>query len=709
MTDAFRNVRRRTKRDTADSLEIHRIVNLPVVDEVDEATIEAFCAEEVQARYFEEGFRLFPTQVGAVLAWDLYDGLFAPIGVGWGKTLITLMIANRAYERGDSERSMLFVPSQVYEQLTRTDIAWTRKRVGLSVPFHLLGGRSLDDRRCMAASGKKGCYILPYSLLSTRDAEAMLSGDRDDPPPNKRAIDGIMPDLLILDEAHNVKNAKAARTKRLRRYMHAYQPRVVALSGTITSKSINDYHHLIAMALRNLCPLPMSESLSNNWSFVLDPEKPGANMYSSTGQKTKTGPLTPLVDWARDNFPDEDIPNGIPGFRKSYKLRLTSTPGVVSTGDAEIGVSLTLVNDPVPKHKQHEGWEELDRLMKQVEELWRSPSGDEIEHGFHKWRYLFELTAGFYYNLRWPTLDELGRRGLVPSEAEEYLALALEHHEAHQEFSRALRGWIEYNGRPKLDTPLLVTSNMARVQGQDVGDTLYHLWRTMKDMEFEGMPERISEPIRICDYKIKHAVTWAERIVRKDQGGLVWYHHAEPGKWLAQELEDAGIPSLWCPAESVRKGMNEIVREAGEGNGPHKNKILVLSMGGHGTGKNLQHNFEHQRFLQFPRQADIAEQVLGRTHRNGQQADALFPTLCNTTEFDHQNMWACLIDALYIHQTTGSRQKLIYASYDPMPQRFPIDFLRERGFADVAQLDKEARQRLEEKFGGYGKDWQKSP
>ena len=215
MTDAFRNVRRRTKRDTADSLEIHRIVNLPVVDEVDEATIEAFCAEEVQARYFEEGFRLFPTQVGAVLAWDLYDGLFAPIGVGWGKTLITLMIANRAYERGDSERSMLFVPSQVYEQLTRTDIAWTRKRVGLSVPFHLLGGRSLDDRRCMAASGKKGCYILPYSLLSTRDAEAMLSGDRDDPPPNKRAIDGIMPDLLILDEAHNVKNAKAARTKRL--------------------------------------------------------------------------------------------------------------------------------------------------------------------------------------------------------------------------------------------------------------------------------------------------------------------------------------------------------------------------------------------------------------------------------------------------------------------------------------------------------------
>jgi hypothetical protein len=121
-------------------------------------------------------------------------------------------------------------------------------------------------------------------------------------------------------------------------------------------------------------------------------------------------------------------------------------------------------------------------------------------------------------------------------------------------------------------------------------------------------------------------------------------------------------------------------------------------MGGHGTGKNLQH-YDEQFFLQFPRQADTLEQVLGRTHRNGQQADEMLPVTCHTTDFDHQNLWACLIDSLYIHQTTGSRQKAIYASYDPMPRRFPTDFLRERGFTDVAQLDREAKARLAEKFG----------
>ncbi len=692
MSDPFRRTQNQQGRDTADSLEIARIIALPLVEEVDEATIEAFCAEEVQGRFFEEGFRLFGTQVGAVLAYDLYGGGFFPIGVGWGKTLITLMIANRAYERGESERSMLFVPSQVYEQLTKTDIPWARKHVGLTVPFHLLGGRGPEDRRRLAASRRKGCYILPYSLLSTTDSEAMLGGDMHDPPPNKPGISGICPDLLILDEAHNVKNLTAARTARLRRYINAYQPALVALSGTITSKSINDYHHLIAVALRDLCPLPQSDALATNWSYVLDPEKSSGAQSS----KSKTGPLTPLVRWARKHFPDEDIPEGIPGFRKAYKLRLTTTPGVVSTGDAEIGVSLTICNRPVAYFTKHENWEKLKDLMEQVEDLWITPSGDEIEHGFHKWRYQNELTSGFYYNLRWPEIEELTSKGLSEHEASTYLELALEHHEARQEFSRALRGWIEYSGRPKLDTPLLVTGNMSQHQGRDVGNTLYNLWRAMKDMEFEGMPERISEPVRICDYKIMYGVDWAKKTIKKTrgkQGGIIWFHHKAVGDWLYEELQKAGLPSLFCPSESMRKGSNALILDPA-----NTDKIIVASIGGHGTGKNLQH-FEHQLILQFPRQADILEQLLGRLHRNGQRADALDAETCLTTEFDQQNLWACLIDSLYIHQTTGTRQKAIYASYNPMPRRFPADFLRERGFADVAQLDREAQARLAEKFG----------
>ena len=85
------------------------------------------------------------------------------------------------------------------------------------------------------------------------------------------------------------------------------------------------------------------------------------------------------------------------------------------------------------------------------------------------------------------------------------------------------------------------------------------------------------------------------------------------------------------------------------------------------------------------------------SHRNGQETDALIMGTCNTTSFDHMNMAACLNDALYLHQTLGSRQKLIYANYDPVPKVFPSDFLRERGFRNET-LDAEARQALSEKF-----------
>lgn len=672
--DPFSQARRNAKRDTADSLEITRIIRLPIVELPTIEEVEAFCREEVQASYFDAGFRLFNTQVGSVLAWDLYDGLFAPVGVGWGKTLITLMIANRAFETGKSERSALFVPSQVYLQLTQRDIQWARKRVGLRVPFILMGGRSQESRRTTAGSNKKGCYILPYSYLSTRDAEEVLNS--------------IEPDLLILDEAHAVKNAKAARTKRLTRYLQQKQPRVVALSGTITSKSINDYHHLISAALGDRSPLPMDPALASNWSFVLD-----ANADPSDAQ---VGPIAPLLAWSRRHYPKEKLPAGVPGFRKAYKIRLNTSPGVVSTGDNEIGVSLVIENTPVELKAVAETPEfmRLKQLMTDVEELWRTPSGDEIEFGFHKWRYLFELTTGYYYNLRWPTVDELQRRQrLTEHEAEVYLSEAKVHHEALQVYHQILRRWLEYSSKPKLDTPLLVGSNMAQHGARDVGMALYTAWKEAKDLEFDGMPERLSEPKRICDYKIQHAVAWAKEHAEHGRGALVWFHHDTAGRWLAEELKAQGVDAIWCPSESVRKGMNALV-----GDVVNKDRIMVVSMGGHGTGKNLQH-FEQQLFLQFPRKADLIEQVIGRTHRNGQEADELIVHTMNTLQFDHLNTAACIVDALYIHQTTGSRQKIVYATWNPLPKVYPDDFLRERGFIDVAQLDRETRAALEEKFG----------
>lgn len=644
--------------------EIIRICKLMLCTPPTPEEHEEFCRSIIDATQFEKGFRLFVPQSHALLTYDQYGGGFFPIGVGWGKTLVCLVIASRAYERG-LRKILLHVPAQAYEQLLSTDIQWVRRRVPLAVPFIGLGKVSKARRIALAKSGKKGCYVLPYSCLSTEDSVEL--------------IDAIAPQLVILDEAHYVKNFRSARTHRVLDYVTQKKPQLVALSGTITSKSIMDYWHLIKAALNTNTPLPLSQQLAKEWSQVLD-----AKAQPSEAQ---TGAIKPLVDWARRSFPSEEFPFDVSGFRKAYRLRLNSSPGVVSTGDSEIGTSLIIRNVPVENHEKAPGWVELEKLILGVVEQWITPNGDEIDYSIHTFKWLFELTAGFYNQLLWPTPEAFAKtKGVSLDKANEMIEAGIAHHQALQIYSRELRAWLEKYARPTLDTPMLVGFDMANHGAKNVGHELYEPWAAAKDLEIVGMAERYAKPVRVCQYKIDHALSWWREMVPEGQGGILWAHNQEMVAWAFEVFKNAGVDAVHCPAGAD----SQILDPA------NANKLMVASMPAHGTGKNLQH-FQHQLFLQWPRSATAAEQTLGRLHRTGQEADELFAYRIDTTEFDALNFAACLNDALYIHQSTGVRQKLIYAGYDPVPAIFPPEVLRERGF-NPKMLNKEQRELMAEKF-----------
>jgi hypothetical protein len=650
--------------------EIMRIINLPVMFPMIQGEITEFSRQRILVEAWNRGFKLWWNQCEAVCAYEAIAGAFCPIGVGWGKTLISLMIANAAYAKG-VKKSMLFVPSQVYVQLTTTDIKWARARVPLNVPFHYLGEKGIQARRALAHSGKAGCYISTYSLMSTKDAEECLHA--------------IAPEEISLDECQNVRHRHAARTQRLMRYVEERKPEIVALSGTITNKSIKDYHHLIRAALGHRCPLPHSVTLANEWAAVIDAGASTDDAVQSTGQ---SGPLTPVIHWAQQHFPGEKLPENVIGFRRAYRLRLTHTQGVVASSDAEIGTSLVISNRPIEHPEHFSGWETLKELFNKVELEWKTPNGDEIEHAMQKWKWLFELSAGFYNQLTWPSDETFAqRRNIGVADAAQILERSRDHHEAGQEYASALRSWLDRQGRQGLDTPLLVGNDMARNGPKNVGQALYDLWRVWKSLDFDNRPDRDSTAVRICDYKIQAAVRWALEI--KDRGGIIWVMNKEIGKWTYEALCAAGVNALHCPAGPAHNA--SILDPANVG------RMLVASIDAHGTGKNLQH-FSEQFFVQFPRPASDAEQVLGRTHRNGQMADELIVNLCNTTLFDQLNFAACLNDALYIQQTTDTRQKLIYAAYDPMPKIFPTAVLFERGLNNI-KLSAQQQQDLAEKFG----------
>ena len=121
--------------------------------------------------------RLRPIQAMALHDIGVVGGLFAPIGVGEGKTLITLLAP---FVLG-AERPLLLLPASLIRKTER-------------------------ERRELAKHWLvSDVQMVSYEMLGRVQAASLL--------------DRIKPDLIIADEVHKLKNRKAAVTRRVARYM----------------------------------------------------------------------------------------------------------------------------------------------------------------------------------------------------------------------------------------------------------------------------------------------------------------------------------------------------------------------------------------------------------------------------------------------------------------------------------------------------------
>ena len=652
--------------------EIRRIMNIPVEPDITEEQIEYLSSLYVNGEAYQNGYRLLKDQARAILAYLELQGAFCPIAVGGGKTLTSLIIANDAFTKFGLRKVMLVIPPQLVDQLTKHDIPSYRRKTPITYPISVLAGRK---RKQISESNRKGLYIVPYSLFSSKDTVDML--------------EAIAPELIIFDEAHLV-CGNSARTKRIRNYITLHNPQVVAMSGTITKKSPNDYAFLARASLKECNFLPNTLSLATEWSAVIGADVSSLKEYRDAGIKAPNpGPILPLVDWAKDKFPNEAFDRNLSGFRKAYKHRMMTCKGVVSSGDNTLGISLEVKNNPVTNHTKAVGWDKLKELMDQVKTEAVTPNGDEIEHAMHGYKWLSELSAGFYNELIWPTPEKYAsRKSINLDEAEEIIERAIMHHEAGQIYASTLRHWLTRHPDPHLDTPMLVGQSMHLHQDKYVSKELYSHWRDWKDLDFEGRPDRDAFAVRVCPYKIDQAAEWAMSLP-EGVGGIIWYHHQAIGQWLNEALTKAGCKrSIFCPAG---KQFNSKVIDLS-----NRDKILIASVPAHGTGKNLQH-FQEQWYMQFPRPATTAEQVMGRLHRTGQEADHLVVNTNFTIEFDHVTFSATLNDSIYVHSTVGNRQKLVYADYVPLPEVVPREVQIEWG-TDPHKLDADMEEELSDKF-----------
>ena len=531
-------------------------------------------------------------QSAALIEAHVANGLFGPIGVGYGKTLITLLMP----EAMDSERTVLLVPPQLRDQLHREIEEVYGPHFNLPL-----------DRIVR---------ILAYSELSLAK--------------NTDLLDQLEPDLIIADEAHNLRRSTSARTKRFLRYMKDNPHcRFVGLSGTMTTRSVLDYAHLIELALRKNSPLPNSYKELKSWSGALD---------VSPSSRYQPGVLQQLcVD-------GENV-------RQGFRRRLIETEGVVATEESAIGTSLIIANiepEIVP--------ESVVEALREVSASW-SYEGEEYSDPLALSRFMRQMSCGFYYRWVWPEgrpdeewLDaraawksaardkiKQGRAGmdseLLVSNAAERWRKSIEDH------SKCKEGDCKLHPGPDVDK--LCTRKKPQEYGPDVVFFQCEEWIAWKKVKARYNPTPPTETVWVSDWLAYDAIQKAQAAATRGHKVIVWYEHRAMGKRLA-EL------SNW---PHYGQGADASIATA---------NIIICSITTQGVGKNLQ-AYDYNITLSLCTNGKDFEQVVGRTHRPGQMADEVWFVYYDHTAPLDAAMDAVIADAIYIQDSTGQRQKILYA------------------------------------------------
>jgi hypothetical protein len=434
------------------------------------------------------------------------------------------------------------------------------------------------------------------------------------------------PDVIIADECHKLKSTDAAVTARVKRYMQK-NPRTkfVALSGTMLRNSMEEYFHLIRWCLKERAPVPFDLSEQKAWCGCLDPKKP------MDGMSVKPGVLVELCNKEELAIYAEDPTRAV---RIAFRRRLNETPGVVATeegalqtrsGTGVMSLNIDSINVELPGIKD---------IVSDLKREKLHPDGYTCIDKIEVWRHLRELSCGFYY--RWNPLPPAAWRA-------------------------ARSAWASFVGEELKRHELLDTEGQIinLIKTGEIVSPEYDAWQAeqKRPQPDTGEPFVINTEAVWVDEGMLHACAkWLKQNV-----GICWVEHIEFGKKLA---EITGLP--YYASGGINQHGTDIVEDFPDkdkqGNpSPPAKKSIIASIAANATGKNLQ-VFKKNLLPLTPMSSSTWEQLLGRTHRDGQQADEVSATLLIAMK--EQVIWyeLAIEVARNVSDMSGQEQKLCYAT-----------------------------------------------
>ena len=542
------------------STELQRIARLP--RRVDEPSGDVQLAAEMTRLLRTPGgqWELRPIQAVALATVHQMRGYLGPVRVGGGKTLISLLAPTVLCV----ERPLLVIPAGM--------------RRDLQIAFEEL----------------RQHWLIREPRIATYEGLGRVN--------QAHMLETYQPDMIICDEAHYLKNPRAAVTRRFRRYMTEHPDTVfIGMSGTLTKRSLRDYAHLAEWALgREFSPLPTVWGVLEEWADALD-------VGVAESRRHAPGALRELYDEGDRQLPE------LAAARRAFRRRLTQSPGVVATGDVQVPAELCIrAVEPTYSSATEEAFRTLTSS-------WETPDGWPISDGATLWRHARELACGFYYvwNPRPPTnwLD------------------------ARKAWAKECRAILKHNHK-NLDSELQVINALDREEiVRPTARTALGAWREIKTTFVPNTEARWLDAAALA-----LAAQWME------QGpGIVWCEHVVFGEMLSE------LTGYRYYGQQGRAKDGSLLIQA---RGP-----VIASVGANHRGRNLQH-WHRSLVISAPPSGAVWEQLLGRTHRDGQRAHVVtYYVMCGCVQ-----VWSGFVkaieDARYMQDSLGQNQKLLYSDLD---------------------------------------------
>lgn len=520
---------------------------------------------------------MWPVQAVALDELAHNRGLFVVVAVGGGKTLICYL-------------------APVMVQASR--------------PLHLIPASLRDKTRREFAEYSRHFYGFKPEAYRIESYQRLASIGQSD------LLESYKPDVIVCDEAQHLENPRAAATRRLKRYVEGNPGiRCVFLSGTITKRSIKDYSHLAAWALKELSPVPRTWTDVEPWAQAIDEKPAQGRRILPGGLRRLAGTPSEVVSM---NSPSVD--ERIATCRAVYRRRFETTPGVVTSDKSTLPVGL-IIRDLDPEEFPLDPHDGMEKHWLRFREDWELPDGEPMVDVLEISRHARELSLGFFYRWKFPAPEPWK--------------------EARRQWGRFIRKTLKHSRTLDTELQVIRAIRSGHCHNQDEGEAVLFQWEAVKPT---FVP--ITEPQWLSDTVLRHCARWMSQ-----HPGIVWVEQECFGSSLSRAT---GVPFYGEQGRAVDGRRIE----------DHKPQTpLIASMRANGTGRNLQ-GWHYNLITAPPYTGASIEQLIGRTHRNGQEKEAVFFDMLTNCSEHVRTFWKTVKDSEYIQSTTGIPQRLGMATLD---------------------------------------------